>query len=328
MRMDARGKEPMPIDRRMLLGGALAAPFVAGTATAQTAPERIPLWPGTPPGAPAPLPRLKVEQRRSPERIETWITGVAVPTIEIYRPVRSNGVGLLSIPGGCYAFLAITNEGSEVARVFTAMGYTVAVLTYRLPAEGWRDRADVPLQDAQRAMRLFRARSAALGLTSIGITGFSAGGHLAASLATAYDERVHAPVDAADRPSARPDFAGLIYPVTTLVLPDTHAGSREHLLGTAPSEAQVALRSPVLHVDARTPPSFLLHALDDDVVPVGCSLSWLTACRKAGVPVEAHLIETGGHGFGTSLPPGNPGALWPELFHRWIGQRMGRPRAP
>ncbi|WP_374944283.1 alpha/beta hydrolase [Sphingomonas sp.] len=314
----------MLVDRRMLLGGAMAVPLSASAAGAQAAPARIALWAGPPPGATSPPPRFHAELRRSHDKPETWLTGIAVPAIEIYRPMRSNGVGLLSIPGGGYAFLAITNEGSEVARVFTALGYTVAVLTYRLPAEGWRDRADVPLQDAQRAMRVFRAMSARLGLTSIGIAGFSARGHLAASLATGHDEDVYTPADAADRLSARPDFAALIYPVTTLVLPDTHAGSREHLLGTAPGKAEVARRSPVLHVDARTPPSFLLHALDDDIVPVACSLAWLAACRAAAVPVEAHLIEAGGHGFGVGLPTGNSGALWPEQCHRWIRRHTTR----
>lgn len=175
------------------------------------------------------------------------------------------------------------------------------------------------MQDAQRAMRLLRAR--APGLARYGVLGCSAGGHLAATLATGHGERVYAPVDAADREGARPDFAGLLYPVTTLALPDTHAGSRAHLLGPDPSPAAVARRSPVEHVGKGTPPCFVLHSFDDTVVPVACGLRWVEACRAAGVPVEAHLLERGGHGFSVHLPPGNPGALWPGLFDRWVGQR-------
>lgn len=318
----------MTIDRRTLLGAALAtmvarqAGAIAPPGPATASIERLPLWPGLPPGAVRPLPTPNRLIKGSPQHPELWLTGIAEPAIEIHRPARSNGIGLMTIPGGGYEFLAIENEGSDIARTFTALGYTVAILTYRLPAEGWRDRADVPLQDAQRAMRLFRAHAATLGLDAarLGIVGFSAGGHLAASLTTGFDERVYAPVDARDRLSARPAFAGLIYPVTTLELPATHAGSRERLLGSAPLPALVARRSPVLQVGERTSPSFLLHALDDTIVPPACSLLWLGACRHASAPVEAHLIERGGHGFGVHLPADNSGSMWPEQFHRWIGQ--------
>lgn len=308
----------MEMTRRLLIGAAMAAPLLPDGASAQAGGERRPLWPGRPPGSTSRPPRFVAEEKVWPDFKETWFTGVAVPTLEIVRPARSNGIGLLVIPGGGYRFVSYTNEGINVARRLAGMGYTAAVLAYRLPAEGWERQADVPLQDAQRAMRLLRA--AAPELARVGVIGASAGGHLAATLATAYDERVYDAVDARDKATARPDFAGLLYPVTTLELPSTHLGSREKLLGKAPSPAEVARRSPVRHVDARTPPSFVLHSFDDDVVPVDCALQWIAAARAARVPVEAHLIERGGHGYGVRLPATNPGALWPEQFDRWIGQ--------
>ena len=198
------------------------------------------------------------------------------------------------------------------------------MLTYRLPAEGWANRSLVPLQDAQRAMRLIRSRAADLGIdpARVGVLGFSAGGHLAADLATAFDERAYAPVDEADRLSARPAFAGLIYPVTTLE-PGTHGGSRDNLLGPNASPALIAARSPVLHVSAATPPSFVVAAFDDGTVPIPNSLDWIAACRTAKTSVEAHLLAEGGHGFGFHLPRDNPGARWPDLFAAWLRKHGG-----
>jgi acetyl esterase/lipase len=318
------------IDRRTLLGSALAA--TALPALAQT-PDTIPwppregfrLWPGAPPGAEATLPRFDPEMRGDPGRRELQLRGVATPTVYVFRPAKPNGIGLLSAPGGGYEFLAASNEGLAPAAMFCAMGYTVFVLVYRLPAEGWQHRSDVPLQDAQRAMRLIRARARDYGIdpARIGVIGFSAGGHVAASLATAYEEPVYPIADAADRQPARPDFAGLIYAVTTLREPYTHQGSRDNLLGAAPSSGLVDRRSPSLHVDPRTPPSFALHALDDRVVPPECSIEWLAACRAHNRPVEAHFIQRGGHGFGVGLARSDPGADWPILFDRWIGGILG-----
>lgn len=318
------------IDRRALISSALAAgalPAFSGLAqTSDTIAwpprEGFRLWPSAPPGTEAVLPRFDPEMRGEPGHRELQLRGVATPMVYVFRPATPNGIGLLAVPGGGYEFLAASNEGLAVAEAFRAMGYTVFVLIYRLPAEGWRDRSDVPLQDAQRAMRLIRARAHDYGVdpSRVGVVGFSAGGHVAGSLATAYDEKVYPVADAADRLPARPDFAGLIYAVTTLRLPYTHQGSRDNLLGPSPSPALVDRRSPTLNVDPQTPPSFALHALDDTVVPPECSLEWLAACRAHKLPVEAHFIQRGGHGFGVHLAPSNPGSLWPNVFHRWIGE--------
>ena len=128
--------------------------------------------------------------------------------------------------------------------------------------------------------------------------------------------------DAADRGSARPAFAGLVYPVLSLAKSRTHSGSRANLLGPDAPAAKVAARDPVQNVTGDTPPCFLVHAIDDNTVPVENSLDMIAACRAAKVPVSAHLFESGGHGFGTRLPQANPGSMWPELFTRWIGQHV------
>jgi acetyl esterase/lipase len=297
--------------------------FGAGPALAQAAPaetmvrwraaEAIPLWPGEPPsgGFVAPAER--------PDAIPNFVTGVAMPELRVFRPERPNGRILLSIPGGAYRFVSIANEGVDVASAMTARGYTVFVLVYRLPGEGWQQREDVPLQDAQRAVRLIRSRAAAEGLDpdSVYAVGFSAGGHLAATLATGFAEPVYRAVDAADNLSARPRGVGLIYPVISHAAGVGHAESSRLLLGENPSTRLVSRRSPTLHVSSETPPVFVMHAIDDSAVPVANSMLMLEALRAAGRPVEAHLFEEGGHGFGlgsSGLPVGH----WIDLFANWI----------
>jgi acetyl esterase/lipase len=279
--------------------------------------EVWPLWPGTPPGgghfAAQPLPA---------DSAPIYVRNVAMPDLHLFRPAQPNGSTVLIIPGGGYRFVSVGNEGVEVAARLTARGFTALVLTYRLPAEGWAGSAEVPLQDAQRAMRLIRSRHGELGVpeSNISVLGFSAGGHVAATLATAYDARVYSPVDAADTASALPLSAALIYPVITMAKPWTHAGSREALLGADPSQAQVAAHSPELHVSAGTPPCFLAHACDDDSVPVENSLMFFAALRRAQRPAEAHLFQEGKHAFGIGRP-GTPTQDWIDLYSLWL-QRL------
>lgn len=252
---------------------------------------------------------------------QLWIKGVAQPEVNVFRPALPDGSAILAIPGGGYSFIAVQNEGVDVATFFNPKRTTVFVLTYRLPGEGWADRAIAPLQDAQRAMRLIRSRAADFRIDPerLGILGFSAGGQLASDLAVSFDQPVYGPVDAADRLSARPAFVGLIYPVTTLGA-ETHGGSRDNLLGPSAPPELIAARSPVLHVSAATPPSFIVAAFDDDTVPPANSLDWIAACRRSNVSVEAHLFAEGGHGFGLHLPRENPGSRWPDLFALWMRQ--------
>lgn len=328
--------------RRALLGGMALAAIARAQAQAQNEPpvqfaaeapdappwppaERIALWPGTAPGMPAtpPTPALTMNGTRGDRQL--WVTGVVRPEINVFRAPRPDGSALLVIPGGGYGFISVQNEGIDVARRYTPFGTSVFVLTYRLPGEGWKNRQRVPLADAQRAMRLLRAQAAALRIDAerIGVIGFSAGGHLAADLATAFDEACYSPVDAADKLSARPRFVGLGYPVASLMPDVGHAGSRDNLLGANASTAEVAKHSPAEHVRADTPPAFVFHAMDDDVVPVESSLRWIAACRRARVPIEVHLFEKGGHGFGLHASIDNSAAHWPELFAAWMRQQQG-----
>jgi acetyl esterase/lipase len=287
--------------------------------------ERFPLWPGRPPGPPAKAIVPNWTMNGDPATRELWIRGVPMPEVHVFRAARPDGSSILAFPGGGYEFLSVQNEGVDAAERFNAERTTVFVLTYRLPAEGWTNRSVAPLQDAQRAMRLIRSRAADLRIdpARLGIIGCSAGGHLAADLAVSFDEPVYTPVDDADRLPARPAFAGLVYPVTTLELGKSHGGSRDNLLGlNAPADLAVR-RSPLLHVGPETPPSFVVHAFDDGTVPVQNSLDWVTAARNAKVPVEAHLLAGGGHGFGFHLPRDNPGSRWPDLFALWIRKYGG-----
>ncbi|HEX7916822.1 alpha/beta hydrolase [Rudaea sp.] len=286
--------------------------------------ERIALWPGTPPGMPAtpPTPSLIMGGRRG-ERLLS-LTGIVHPKINVFRAPYPDGSALLLIPGGSYSFVSVQNEGIDIARRYTPFGTSVFVLTYRLPGEGRKNRQRVPLADAQRAMRLLRAQATTLRIDPqrIGVIGFSAGGHLAADLATAFDEACYAPIDAADTLSARPYFVGLGYPVASLMPGVGHADSRDNLLGPHASEAQIRKHSPTELVRADTPPSFVFHAMDDDTVPAESSLRWIAACRRARVPIEAHLFEKGGHGFGLHASIDNSAARWPDLFAAWMHRQQ------
>ena len=333
----------MNIERRAFLASA-AAVFAGSAASAQNwedykdpaivaaepntplwpAKERFSLWPGTPPGAPRPLPRPVWNMFADPAYPQLWVKGIAIPEVSVFRPALADGSAILVIPGGSYHFLAVQNEGLHPAERFNAERTTVFVLSYRLPDEGWANRSTVPLSDAQRAMRLIRSRAAEFKIdpSRLGVMGFSAGGHLAADLTVSYDQRVYSAVDAADQLSAKPAFTALIYPVATFQ-PFTHAESRNNLLGPNAPASLVQARSPELHVSASTPPSFVVHAFDDGAVPVENSLAWIRACQTAKVSVEANLIAQGGHGFGLHLPPDNPGSRWPDLFALWMRKHGG-----
>lgn len=321
------------VDRRRLLaaaaGGAALTAVAAGQARAAAqAPmtpemymerwakaESFPLWPGQPPGGP--FRALPLPADATPDKMRN----IDVPALHVFRSPRPSGQGLLVIPGGAYVLVSVGNEGVDVADRLNPAGVTVFVLTYRLPDEGWSPRHDVPLQDAQRAMRLIRARAAEFGIDPerLASLGFSAGGHLNASLATDYASRVYAPVDAADTLSARPFASALVYPVIAMEPPYAHRGSRDSLLGPDPSAELVAARSPAQHIGPDTPPLFLAHALDDDAVPPENSLMVLQAMRAAKRPVEAHFFQEGRHAFGVGRPD-TPSAQWPDLFLAWLAR--------
>ncbi|MEA3390889.1 alpha/beta hydrolase [Sphingobium sp. CCH11-B1] len=308
----------MGIDRRnaMITVGLAALPGLAGAQTV-AGDEIIDLWPGPPPGRTDATIVRSIEPRNDdPAHPDRWVSGIDRPVMVVRRPARPNGAAMLVMPGGGYGFLSYDNEGTSQAAWLNARGITAFILLYRLPAEGWKRREDVPLQDAQRAMRLIRARARTLGVDPgrLGALGFSAGGHLAGSLATRHGEQVYGAVDDADRLSARPDIAGLGYPVVSLDAPFTHAGSRDNLLGPASGETLRRSHSVDRRVDGATPPLFIFHAADDTLVPPANALALFSAMEAAKRPVALHLFEDGGHGFGVKLPKTMQGAVWPDLF--------------
>ncbi len=311
------------LDRRTMLTAAAGLAALPSVAVGQTgsSDEIIDLWPGLPPGAMAQSIKHKVDNKsKDPAILDRWLTGIERPTLVVRRPARPNGAAMLVIPGGGYGFVSYDKEGTDQAAWLNARGITAFILVYRLPAEGWRRREDVPLQDAQRAMRLIRARSAELGVDGarIGVLGFSAGGHLAGSLATRHGESIYDAVDAADQQDARPALAALIYPVVSLQAPFTHGGSRDNLLGSGASAEMQAARSVEQRVDASTPPLFMVHATDDGLVPPANSIALYQAMESARRPVALHLFEDGGHGFGTRLPAARQVSIWPELLMRFV----------
>jgi acetyl esterase/lipase len=319
------------MQRRTVLGlgaaalastGARACAGALGTDAPLIAPnEVVPLWPGTPPGGEnVHLTTRIVERSKQPDVVhDRYVDTVGMPILTVFRPADPDGSAIVLAPGGGYIRNVVDIEAFESARRFNAAGITAFVLYYRLPGEGWAGRSDVPLQDIQRAIRLVRAYAGHYGLdpARIGVFGFSAGGHVAASLATRYADKVYAAVDTADDLDARPAFVGMLYPVVTMS-EKSHLGSREKLLGPDPSPEAVAKYSCEQHVTAVTPPSFIALAQDDPAVPpMANGVAMYEALLAARVPVEMHAFAVGGHGFGIRGAAGKPCAVWPDLFLAW-----------
>jgi acetyl esterase/lipase len=279
--------------------------------------ETIDLWPEGAPGAPAtPLVETVNERSTDPQLTDRAVFGISRPRLVVFRPAQPNGAAVLITPGGGYRWVVVDKEGYEMGRWLAARGYTAFVLFYRLPGEGWAAGPNVGLSDAQRAMRIIRSRAKTYGIDpeKVGAMGFSAGGHLCADLATRFAVKTYEPVDEADTLSARPAIAAPIYPVISMRAPDAHPGSREKLLGPAPTAAEEQKHSPHLNVPDNAPPFFVLHAEDDDAVPVENTLLLRAALRAKNITVETHIFAHGGHGFGLRKAIGKPAEIWPELF--------------
>jgi acetyl esterase/lipase len=235
---------------------------------------------------------------------------VQVPQIEVYLPNKKSATGqaVIICPGGGYSILAYDWEGTDVAKLLNAHGIAAIVLKYRLPDSLSSTAPDkVPLMDAQQAIRMVREKAVSWNIqpNKIGIMGFSAGGHLAATLSTHFEK------------DTRPDFGILIYPVISMDKSIAHMGSRNNLIGKDPTDEMIKLYSNELQVTTNTPPSFLIHASDDDAVPVENSLYYYQALKKNNVPTEMHIYPKGGHGFG--LANGNRSLeSWPRLMIEWM----------
>lgn len=273
--------------------------LLGGPAFAQNAPRiTFPLWDG-----PAPLAAGESEKD--------------IPTLTVYLPdeATANGCAMVICPGGGYGGLAADHEGRQIGEWLSSIGVTAFELHYRLAPY----RHPVPMIDVQRAIRTVRHRADEYKIDSqrVGIIGFSAGGHLASTAATHFEDQPIKPASDIDRLSARPDFAVLAYPVITFDDSHTHGGSKRNLLGENPDPALVAALSNDTAVTKQTPPTFLFHTAADTAVPVENSLLFFAACRKTGVPAELHVFETGRHGVG--LAQDDPVlAEWPRLCERWL----------
>jgi acetyl esterase/lipase len=259
----------------------------------------IPLWPDGAPGA----------------------QGTAdsdTPKITIFLPKgRNTGTGVLIFPGGAYAFLAMDHEGRQIAEWLNHLGVAAFVVQYRVAPY----HHPIEINDAKRAMRYVRSYAAEFKIAPdrIGVWGFSAGGHLASTLGTHYDTGNPASPDPIERVSSRPDFLILAYPVID-PLGSAAKESFENLLGKDADPALVRELSNDLHVNAQTPPTFLMAAGDDDAVSPECAVNFYSALLKAGVPAELHMYESGGHGFG--LGSTNPRvSSWSQRLAEWMRDR-------
>jgi len=257
--------------------------MVGYTAVAQ---QVLPLYPDTIPGSTV---KLSKEEE---------------PTLTLYLPIKekATGTAVLVIPGGAYGFLAFEEEGIAIAKTFAEKGIAAFVLKYRLPKkETMRDKSYGPLMDAQQAMKVIRTNAANWNLNpaKVGVIGYSAGGHLASTLGTHYSESY---IPNKDNLSLRPDFMILVYPVISMNDQLTHMGSKINLLGMEPSKEKVDLFSNELQVTKETPPTYLTHCGDDQVVDVNNSIVFYQALQKNGVDAELHLFPKGNHGFTQRLP--------------------------
>lgn len=279
----------------------------------------VPLWP-----------KDKIPNRIASDEKETHTQGddllriskVQEPTIEVYLPANANanGQAMLIFPGGGYQILAYDWEGTDIAKFLNGKGIAGIVVKYRLPSSiSQKDKHLVPLIDAQRAMRMVRSMASEFNIESnkIGILGFSAGGHLASTLGTHFNEKVYETVDEIDNQSARPDFVALGYPVVSFKQMITHSGSKRNLSGGKTEPTIIEYFSNEEQVTEETPPTFLFHAADDSVVPVENSLAFFKACKDKGVPTTMHIYPTGGHGF--SLARNNKHLRgWTERMFEWM----------
>jgi acetyl esterase/lipase len=266
--------------------------------TAQPKPEKpeiVPLWPN---GAPNSSGITTPEVNNN----EVYLN-VTVATMQVFRPKVSNGVCIIVCPGGAYVVEAASVEGADMADWLNSLGVTLCVLKYRLPNSG---HYEVPASDAEQAVRIVREHADEWKINKTGIMGFSAGGHLASTLATHYSST-----------SSRPDFQVLIYPVITMESQYTNMLSKNSLLGTNPTKDLVDLFSNEKHVTADTPPAFIALSNDDTAVSPLNSIFYYTELLKNGVGATLHIFPSGGHGWGfrDSFPYKRQ---WTEEFETWL----------
>lgn len=248
----------------------------------------------------------------------TNVKNISIPTLTVFLPPKekANGTAIIVCPGGGYWTNAIGHEGYDVAKKFNAMGITAFVLKYRIPNEATMINKEIgPLQDAQQAIKTVRSGAAKwhINANRIGIMGFSAGGHLASTAGTHFNNPV---IENKENISLRPDFMMLVYPVISFQDSVAHMGSREQLIGKQPSKDKIDFYSNELQVTDKTPPTFLVHASDDDAVNAENSLIFYQQLLKYKVPAELHIYQNGGHGFGMNNKATTD--KWMERCKNWM----------
>jgi acetyl esterase/lipase len=246
------------------------------------------------------------------------VHNVSRPTLTAFLPKKekATGTAVIICPGGSYAVLAAGHEGSDVAKQISGMGVAAFVLKYRIPSDQTMlNKETGPLQDAQRAILILRenAKEWNINPNKIGIMGFSAGGHLASTAGTHFNSAV---IDNKNNTSLRPDFLILIYPVISFADSIGHMGSRDNLLGKNPSGEKIKKYSNELQVTDKTPPTFLVHAGNDDVVKVQNSIYFYEALEQNHIPAELHIYPKGGHGFGLNNPATRD--KWMDRLQNWM----------
>ncbi len=281
-----------------------------GSVRAADEPATYPLWPD---GAPGAVGKEEAD----------------VPEITVYLPPKetASGAAIVICPGGGYGHLAMDHEGHQVARWLNSIGVAGVILKYRIAP---RYQHPAPIQDAQRAIRTVRAKAGEWGIDPhrVGILGFSAGGHLASTAGTHFDDGDSSATDPIDRQGCRPDVMILGYPVVAMATEYAHGGSKRNLLGENPPQELVESLSNERQVTAQTPPTFIVQTNEDKAVPAENAILLVLALRKAGVPVEFHLFEKGPHGLGlgAGLPdrgiaPDKAFGAWPILCETWLRGR-------
>lgn len=253
------------------------------------------------------------------------IKSVVIPTITYFAAPKEKNTrqAIVICPGGGYSIEAINIEGYDVAKWLNSIGVSAFVLKYRLPKSknnivGYK----APLQDVQQAIRFarYKSREWSISPSSIGVMGFSAGGHLASTATVHYDYGDTTAADRLQHLSCSPDFSILVYPVITFNKKYTHEGSRDNLLGEHKTPELIDYFSNELHVTKNTPPTFLVHCADDSAVPVQNSLLFYEALLEKGIEVEMHIYNEGGHGFGLGKPESNVRS-WKNLCANWLLQQ-------
>ena len=292
------------------------------TTTGDSLVDEIEIWPGVGPGSET----LTIEENIIVRSIigtctRDWaIEKITIPTITPVIPDNPNGAAIIICPGGAYMRVVYDVEGMDIGKWLNTIGITAFILKYRLPSDDHIDKKNVPLQDAQRAIRYVRTHAEKWGLdtTKIGIMGASAGGHVASTLAHAFDKHVYDVGDSIDYKSARPDFMVLLYPVISMEGSITHTTTKNLLIGTSASQELIDEFSAEKNVTSAFPPTYMTRAADDNAVNAENCNRLYQALQDSGIVSDLKIFDNGGHGVGICKAVGTDFENWPDYCTNWL----------